>query len=45
MGFLDKTKELLAQNADTIRKVQGQAKKITDNAASGGSAGPGDQRN
>jgi nitrogen-specific signal transduction histidine kinase len=68
MGFLDKTKELLAQNADkvetaidragdfvddktqgkyadTIHKVQEQAKKVTDNAASGGSAGPGDQRN
>lgn len=68
MGFLDKAKDLLAQNADkvetvidkagefaddktqgkysdTIHKVQEQAKKVADDAASGGSAAPGGQQN
>ncbi|MDT5145645.1 MAG: hypothetical protein QOC58_290 [Mycobacterium sp.] len=68
MGFLDKAKGLLAQNADkvevaidkacefvddktqgkyadTIHKVQEQAKKVTEDAAYGGSAHPGEQQN
>ena len=68
MGFLDKAKDLLSQNADTvnsaidkagefvddktqgkysdtIHKVQEEAKKATESAASAASRTKGDQQN